>query len=47
MGAGRRKNEDDFLSFLKGRKLRKLVLPLGRVRGKIYYFLMEDVWRLQ
>jgi hypothetical protein len=37
MGAGRRKNEDDFLSFQEGRKLRKLVLPPGRMGGKLYY----------
>jgi hypothetical protein len=38
MGAGRRKNEDDFLSFLKGRKLRKLSSLSGGWVGKFIIF---------
>jgi hypothetical protein len=33
MGAGRRKKEDDFLSFQEDRKLRKLVLPPFIING--------------
>jgi hypothetical protein len=37
MGAGRRKKEDDFLSFQEDRKLRNSSSLLGGWVGKFYY----------